>query len=215
METTSEPTYKILGGDGQHYGPVDRAQFHSWVQDGRANAQTQILRSDLSEWRAASAFPELNLAPAPAPAPSVPLANTRPEFTPATASDPELDQRIRSGASWFYWIAALTFITSACWFAQVNFSFALGLGVTRHIDYRLGYSPAVSLTLDVLICGVVALLGYFAIRRQNWAFIAGLTILALDTALSVQQEAWFSVAFHAWAIVSIFMAFRASRAARG
>jgi hypothetical protein len=210
METTSAPTYTILGGDGQQYGPITADQFRDWARDGRVNGQTQVLPAGAVAWCAASSLPELGTPAAATPA----LISPQPTpFAPA-ANDPELDHRIRSGASWFYWIAALTLISSVCWFAKVNFSFALGMGVTRHIDYQMDFSPVMALVLDALICGLIALLGFFAIKRQSWAFIAGLIILVLDTVLSVQQEAWFSVAFHVWAIVSIFMAFRASRAAR-
>jgi hypothetical protein len=202
-----EPTYKLLGGDGQQYGPVTAEQFRAWVRDGRADAQTQVMRSDQSGWRAAHTFPEFNLA-VPAVAPTTPSINS-----PA-ANDAGLDQRIRSGASWFYWIAALSLINSVLLFARSSIGFALGLGVTREIDWRMGQSPAVALTLDVLVCGVVALFGFLAIKRIHAAFVIGMVVLALDAALTIHQQAWLSLAFHAWALFSIFMAFQASRAAR-
>ncbi len=214
METTSEPTYKILGGDGQHYGPVDRAQFLGWVRDGRANAQTKILRSDLSEWREASAFPEFNLQSTPASV--APLATATPEFTPAAASDAELDQRIRSGASWFYWVAALSVINSVLLMTKASIGgFAVGLGLTTITDVTFAATPVVAMTISIVSSGVIALFGYYAIKRHAWAFIVGLLVLLLDTGLCVLIKSWISVAFHVWAIVSIFMAFRASRAARG
>lgn len=211
MATTPEPTYLILGGDGQQYGPVDGAQFLGWVRDGRANAQTQILRSDLSEWRAASTFPEFNLQPAPVAAPAAPP----PAFAPASAHDPELDARIRSGASWFYWVAGMSVINSVLLMTKSGIGFAVGLGFTAITDHVFRNSPAIALVISVLCSGVIALFGYFAIKRHAWAFIVGLLVLLLDTGLCVLEEAWISVAFHAWAVISIFMAFRASRAARG
>ena len=212
METTSETTYMILGGDGQQYGPVTAKEFQAWTRDGRVNGQTQVLATGAAAWVAASTLPELGMAALVVP--PIPISTGPATYAPV-ANDPAVEARVRSGASWFYWVAALTLITSVSKFVGFGLSFAMGLGATRHIDYRMDFSPAVALSLDVLICGVVALLGFFAIKRQDWAFIVGLALLALDTVLSVQQEAWFSVAFHVWAIVSIFMAFRASRAARG
>lgn len=214
METTSEPTYMILGGDGQQYGPVTAEQFLAWVRDGRANGQTKILRSDFPEWRAASEFPELNLkATTPAPVAVSPAAT--PQFTPAAASDPELDQRIRSGASWFYWVAALSLINTVLRFTNVGIGFAVGLGFTSVTDRMFHSAPAVAVAISAVCSGVIALFGWFAIKRHAWAFIVGLLVLLFDTLICVRDEAWISVAFHAWAIASIFMAFRASRAARG
>jgi hypothetical protein len=213
METTSEPTYKILGGDGQHYGPVTRAQFLEWVREGRANAQTQILRNDFPEWRAASEFSELNLKTT-TPAPAAPLANVTPEIAPTADNDPELAQRISSGASWFYWVAALSVINSVLLLTNVGWGFAVGLGLTTITDAIFAGMPVVAMAISFVCSGVIALFGWFAIKRHAWAFIVGLIALVIDTGLCVFIQSWISVAFHVWAVISIFMAFRACRAAR-
>jgi GYF domain 2 len=212
METTSETTYMLLGGDGQQYGPVTREQFLGWVREGRANGQTQILRSDFPEWRAAAEFPEFNLkaaTPVAAVAPTV-----TPQYTPVSASDPELEARIRSGASWFYWVAALSVINSILLMTNVGFGFAVGLGLTTITDVAFASMPVAALAISVVCSGVIAVFGWFSIKRHAWAFIVGLLVLLLDTGLCVLIKSWISVAFHAWAVVSIFMAFRASRAAK-
>ena len=54
-----EINYKIIGGDGREYGPVTLEELKGWVRDGRVGRQTQILRSDLGSWRAASQLQEL------------------------------------------------------------------------------------------------------------------------------------------------------------
>lgn len=212
METTSELTYRILGGDGQQYGPVTGEQFLAWVRDGRANAQTQILRSDFPEWRAASEFPELNLkAGLPASSTAVPAA---PPFAPAAANDPSQEARIRSGASWFYWVAALSFINTVLLLTKIGIGFAVGLGFTSITDRVFYSAPVMALVISAFCSGVIAIFGWFAIKRHAWAFIVGLLLLVLDTVICVLDQSWISVAFHVWAIVSIFMAFRASRAAK-
>ncbi len=203
-----EVTYKILGGDGNQYGPVTAGQFHDWVREGRADGQTQVMRNDLSDWRAAATFPELGLS-ATATAPQVP------DEIPAAAANAELQHRIKSGASWFYWIAAMSLINSFLVMTKQPFGFAIGLGITRQIDYELSNTPWIAFAIDLVAIGTIALFGFFAIKRHAWAFIIGLVLLVLDTALTIRQEAWISVAFHGWAIVSIFMAFRASRSLKG
>jgi hypothetical protein len=211
METTSAPTYTILGGDGQQYGPITAQQFRDWARDGRVNGQTQVLPTGTVAWCAASSLPELG-SPTAATAPV--SISPPPQFTPA-ANDPELDHRIRSGASWFYWVAALSVINSVLLMTNVGFGFAVGLGLTTITDVALASKPAIALFISILCSGVIALFGYFAIKRHAWAFIVGLLMLLLDTGLCVLIQSWISVAFHVWAMVSIFMAFRVSRAARG
>jgi hypothetical protein len=193
----------ILGGDGQQYGPVTANEFLAWVREGRANGQTQVMRSDSSEWRAAQTFSELNLVAAP-PVSALPAAPARNEL--------ELDQRLRSGASWFYWVAALSLINSLLIVSNQPWGFAIGLGITRETDHALPRVMAFAFSL--VASGIMAMFGFFAIKRHTWAFTVGMVLLVLDTGLTVLQQAWISVAFHAWALVSIFMAFQACRALR-
>lgn len=212
METTSAPTYTILGGDGQQYGPVTAEQFCEWARDGRVNGQTQVLPAGTAVWCAASSVPELGI---PTPVTISASIASQPSQITSAAIDPELDQRIRSGASWFYWVAALSVINSVLLMTGAGFGFAVGLGFTAITDQIFANSAAIAMVVSIFCSGVIAAFGYFAIKRHAWAFIVGLLTLLIDTGLCVLVQSWISVAFHAWAIVSIFMAFRASRAARG
>lgn len=91
-----QPTYSIVGGDGETYGPVSMEDLKSWIEEGRVAAETTILRSDRTDWAPASEFPELGLASesapdddeieeesAPTPAAHVPISMVR---TPAPAA---------------------------------------------------------------------------------------------------------------------------------
>lgn len=72
--------YKIIGGDGNEYGPVSAEQVHQWIAEGRANTQTKARREGETEWKPLAAFPEFanalvaqtraRLAEQPANAPS-------------------------------------------------------------------------------------------------------------------------------------------------
>src|SRR4051812_7503501 len=104
-----EPTYTILGGDGNQYGPIKEEQFREWVKEGRAGAQTQVWRSDTTAWCAASALPELGVATPIAVAAPMPIHSASIHAT-APIEHPELERQIKNGASWFYWIAALSLI---------------------------------------------------------------------------------------------------------
>ena len=42
--------YKIIGGDGVEYGPVDADEIKAWIRDGRVGRQTLVWRSDTNTW---------------------------------------------------------------------------------------------------------------------------------------------------------------------
>ena len=50
--------YKILGGDGKEYGPISADTVRQWVNEGRANAQTQVQPEGGAGWIALGQVPE-------------------------------------------------------------------------------------------------------------------------------------------------------------
>jgi competence protein ComGC len=56
--------YKVIGTDGNHYGPISLEQLRQWIAEGRVNAQTQVQEADAVDWKTAAEFPELGFAPA-------------------------------------------------------------------------------------------------------------------------------------------------------
>ncbi len=75
--------YKIIGSDGQQYGPVSAEQLRSWLGQNRVNAQTLIQPEGATEWKAVSTFTEFasDLRTAP------PLTAPPPVNLPARASN--------------------------------------------------------------------------------------------------------------------------------
>jgi hypothetical protein len=61
--------YKILGGDGKEYGPVSTDTLNQWINEGRANAQTQVQAEGATGWTALGQLPEFtgafNVPPPP------------------------------------------------------------------------------------------------------------------------------------------------------
>lgn len=59
--------YKIIGNDGQQYGPVSAEQLRRWLGENRLNAQTLIQPEGVTEWKAVSTFLEFSgdLKPTP------------------------------------------------------------------------------------------------------------------------------------------------------
>lgn len=50
--------YKILGGDGKQYGPIPADTLREWIQQGRANAETQVLAEGATSWQALGTIAE-------------------------------------------------------------------------------------------------------------------------------------------------------------
>ncbi len=50
--------YKVIGSDGNEYGPVPAEQLRQWLREGRVNFQTQVRPDGQAEWQALGAVPE-------------------------------------------------------------------------------------------------------------------------------------------------------------
>lgn len=97
--------YKIIGGDGQQYGPVTADELRQWIAEGRLNAQSRAQVEGATEWRPMADFPEFAAALGPIATPP-PIAASR---NPADWSnqllgrEPELrlGECLRSGFTFF------------------------------------------------------------------------------------------------------------------
>ncbi len=204
-----ELTYQVRGTDGQTYGPVTLAELKDWLRQGRVDEETQILRSDTANWEAAARFSELGLAAArPAAFPS-----TAPPPVRERAEGPVDDPEVQSAASWFYWIVGLSAINSLAAHTGMGFSFFLGLAITALVDYGSG-SMVFALVVDAVVYGLFVVLGLKAARGARWAFIVGMILYALDGALYLIGQQWFSVAFHGYALYCLFKGLQALNASR-
>ena len=117
-----------------------------------------------------------------------------------------------NGASWFYWIAALSLVNSAIALSGAQWHFIIGMGVTEVMDYignsTGGIGKAAAFAINVVIAGVVALFGVFARRGQKWAFLVGGALYAIDGVLLLLFRDFLSAAFHAYALFFIFRGFK-------
>jgi TM2 domain-containing membrane protein YozV len=81
--------YRIIGKDGQQYGPATAEQVRAWIAENRANAQT-LAQSDASPaWQPLGAFPEFaaDLKPPPVPAATPPAISMPPGLAASRASN--------------------------------------------------------------------------------------------------------------------------------
>ena len=218
-----ELTYTVRGADGSDYGPVNFGQLSDWVREGRILAHSEIRRSDMEHWASAGDFTELKTTFQPAPAAvtaaAAPITSTPGVITPtAPASDFATAARLKSGASWFYWIAGLSLINSIVAFTGSDWRFIVGLGVTQVFDaVGIGFGGAgkfVVLLLDLLVAGMFITFGVFGNKRHLWAFIAGMVLFALDGVIFILAQDWIGVGFHAFVLYCFFRGLQACRELR-
>ncbi len=206
-----ELTYTIRGADGNEYGPVTLEQITAWAREGRVQSQQEVRRSDMEHWSPAGSFSELHpvfAVPAGVAAPSIPA-------TPTPLRDQATKAQLKSGASWFYWIAGLSLINSIAAFTGSDWRFILGLGITQVFDAfgrDLGSGgKAMVLTLDLLSAGALVLFGVFAHKRHLWDFVVGMVLIALDGLIFLIAQDWLGVGFHVFVLYCLFRGAKACR----
>jgi hypothetical protein len=207
-------TYKMIGSDGQQYGPITLEQIKDWVREGRVTAATQVLRSDINSWLPASQYTELALAqslPMPTGAPT-PFSVNNPATAVAIAN---LERRVKSAAGWFFFIGAFSLINSIVLMSGKGIRFVVGLGVTDIISIfasRLeNAGMIIGLALDLLVLGVFVFFGIFARKGHSWSFIAGMLCYAADAGLFLLlRMEMISVLFHGLVIFFIFSGLQAN-----
>ena len=202
----------VRGDDGKEYGPASFDQLSAWVREGRLPRQTDVRRSDMEHWAAAGDFSELQ--PLFGATAAVATAATAPQ-TSAKPKDPGAAGQLRSGASWFYWIAGLSLINTIAAFSGSSWRFIVGLGITQVFDAFAsklsGGGKLVALLLDLMGAGVFVLFGVFAHKAHQWAFIIGGVLFALDGLIFLAVQDWLGVAFHVFVLYCLFRGFSACR----
>jgi hypothetical protein len=132
---------------------------------------------------------------------------------PAAGDRELLANAARSGAHWFYWIAALSVINLILNAVHSPISLALGLGITDLIYYLsqdtsedalLKISPHLALGLDIGLIAMTCLLGWVSSLGYRYIFLLGILLIALDGLLFIFP--FFSVVglgVHAYAVYSM------------
>jgi len=82
--------YKIIGADGQQYGPVSGDQIRRWIAENRVRAETLVQADGTTDWKPLSFFPEFSDTR------SVPPTIT-PPAAPYPAPNPRASNKIPAG----------------------------------------------------------------------------------------------------------------------
>ena len=121
-----------------------------------------------------------------------------------------VQQRINTGANWFYWIAGVTLLNSVAWHWGSPFRFVMGLGVTQVLDGLTSESHLSSLALgiDALVVLTCAIVGRHA-RNSRPIYIAGMIAYGLDTLIFVVFRDVAGLGFHAFALWNLWRGVKA------
>jgi uncharacterized membrane protein len=92
--------YKIIGADGNEYGPVSADQLQQWIREGRASAQTKAQAEGSAEWKTLAEFPEFAAVFGAVLAPSPASARATATATEILAGDYEMDLGSCLGRAW-------------------------------------------------------------------------------------------------------------------
>jgi hypothetical protein len=127
-----------------------------------------------------------------------------------------LENKIKSGTSWFYWISALSILNTFIFFMGGSVTFTVGLGITQLIDGLVYYMQSefsgdvmtilriIGFGLDILIAGGFALCGFLGRKRKRGIVITGMVFYLLDGILCLYFGDWLSAIFHLLALAGLW-----------
>ena len=159
--------------------------------------------------------------PSPQPSTQAPMPDDRSIALQRTqAAVAELTRRMKSGASNFYWIAALSVINSLILGFGGNSYFVVGLASTLLVDSIFVEVTGsmtdgaiiiklIGLAISIFIAAIFVLFGFFANKGKRWAFIVGMVLYGLDSLLMLAFQEWMGLIFHGFFLFGLFGGIRA------
>lgn len=130
-----------------------------------------------------------------------------------------LDQKIKTGLNWFYWIGAMSILNSIIAATGSSVTFVIGLGITQFIDGFMramaddlggdgSFVRVIGWVIDIAIAGIFIILGILSKKRIRWLIITGMVIYAFDALLMILFKDILGMVFHGLAIVGIWGALK-------
>jgi len=128
---------------------------------------------------------------------------------------PYVEAQIKSRASWFIIMAALSAVNSVLAVTGTNWRFFFGLGITQVVDEIAKQAGSagmiVVIVVDALFIGLLMVFGYFAKKKSAAMFITGMVFYGLDGLLLLVFQDWLSAAVHGYALYRIYIGLAACR----
>ncbi len=119
-----------------------------------------------------------------------------------------VERVVKAGASWFITVGVLSIINSVLSMSGSGFHFIFGLGITEFVDVLARRAGETGFALDLIINGCVAgvfvLFWNFARKGQQWAFLVGMALYAVDGLVILYFRDILAVAFHGYALYRMY-----------
>ena len=196
--------YKILGGDGKEYGPVSVEALQQWINEGRANAQTQVQAEGTTGWVALGELPEfaagLN-APPPAGAPAPLLAGAVPPVGDAAqmVSGPAIGLIVAAALGALAQIAGMLMNILGVGINAANRGMHGQPEIPAWVNMMSG-GLGIVFNIIGLIMAVVVFLGALKMKKlENYGFALTATIIAMVPCVS--PCCWVGLPVGIWALV--------------
>jgi hypothetical protein len=134
--------------------------------------------------------------------------NPQPSIANAVEQKLRAERVVKAGANWLITVAVLSLVNSVLAMSGSGFHFIFGLGIAELVDALAHQAGQSGFVLDLIINGFVAgvfvLFWNFARKGQQWAFIVGMALYALDGLVMLYFKDILAVAFHGYGLYRIY-----------
>ena len=149
--------------------------------------------------------------------PGVGLSNpTQSTLTNLVEQKLRAERVVKAGASWFLMVGVLSLVNSVLSMSGAGIRFIFGLGIAQFVDAlarQAGQSGfALSLIINGCVAGVFVLFWNFARKGEQWAFMIGIGLYAVDALVMLMSQDILAVAFHGYALYRIYRGMNGIRA---
>jgi hypothetical protein len=182
--------YRIIGADGNQYGPISADQLRQWIAEGRANAQTKVLAEGTMEWKPLSEFPEFfpsTTAPGatplpPSPAPGIPTMQPLGGY-----ASPDAANQVGGPAIGLMIVAIIGFLAQAFSIVWRLFFSAIAAAQTNQpewVTFFQGTAGIISAVLGIL-SSILVLFGALKMKQlQLYGLAMAVSIVAMIPCIS-------------------------------
>jgi hypothetical protein len=182
--------YRIIGADGNQYGPISADQLRQWIAEGRANAQTKVLAEGTTEWKPLSEFPEFfpsTSAPGPTPLPPSPAPGI-PTMQPlGSYGYPGVAEQVNGPAIGLIVVAILGFLAQAVSLVRLLLFSAVTAAQSNQPDWVTMFSGTGAIIGSILgiLSSILVLFGGLKMKRlESYGLAMAASIIAMIPCVS-------------------------------
>ena len=128
----------------------------------------------------------------------------------------EVVERAKKASGWFAAIALFSVVNSVLVLLNAKVSFVIGLGATQVVDALLlgvresaagaveAVCTLIAVAVNLVIIGLVMLIWWLSKRGNAIAYVIGMVLYLLDTAIFLLVQDWVGVGFHVFFLAMLW-----------